>query len=162
MTRRKRFFEIVGALAAFTAAVGGGYLAMDSGVAQPGSFPVFFGLVWLAVVVTLGVRSITAAAIAGLSFSLMPGLFQTYVPARWSEVPTILFGLGAISVARHPEGVVAQNAQKLRALLTRVAPRLRTHHVPTDPGAAGDAGGSDTEAQPAVAAPRDVEGKVAP
>src|SRR4051794_38969954 len=62
---------IVGAVAAFTAAVGGGYLAMDAGVAQPQSYPVFLGLVWLAVVVTLGVRSITAAAIAGLSFTLL-------------------------------------------------------------------------------------------
>jgi branched-chain amino acid transport system permease protein len=112
----------VGALAAFTAAVGGGFLAMDAGVAQPQSFPVFLGLVWLAVVVTLGVRSITAAAIAGLSFALMPAIFDTYVPARWGAVPTILFGLGAISVVRHPEGVVAQNAKKLRNLLARLAP----------------------------------------
>ena len=49
--------------------------------------------------------------------TLFPGLFQSYVPARWGEVPTILFGLGAIGVARNPDGVVAQNARQLRQLL---------------------------------------------
>src|SRR5207248_798753 len=64
---------IVGAVAAFVAAVGGGFLALDARVAQPQSFATFAGLVWLAVVVTLGVRSITAAALSGLAFALLPG-----------------------------------------------------------------------------------------
>ncbi|HVU62129.1 MAG TPA: ABC transporter permease [Mycobacteriales bacterium] len=113
---------ITGAVAAFVAAVGGGFLAMNSYVAQPLSYPPFLGLVWLAVVVTLGVRSLTAAALAGLTFTLLPGVFSTYVPLRWADVPTILFGLGAISVARHPEGVVAQQARQLRLLVAKVLP----------------------------------------
>jgi branched-chain amino acid transport system permease protein len=112
---------IVGALAAFVAAVGGGFLALDARVAQPQSFATFAGLVWLAVVVTMGVRSITAAALAGLAFALLPGVFQTYVPARWGEVPALLFGLGAVMVARHPEGVVLYNGRQLRLALSRIA-----------------------------------------
>ncbi|HEX4865681.1 MAG TPA: branched-chain amino acid ABC transporter permease, partial [Acidimicrobiales bacterium] len=108
---------IVGALAAFVAAVGGAFIAMDQQIAQPQYFATFAGLVWLAVVVTMGVRSINAAAIAGMSFALAPGVFQSYVPARWGEVPTMLFGLGAIGVARHPEGVVLQTARQIRSLL---------------------------------------------
>jgi len=107
---------IVGSLAAFVAAVGGGFLAMYAGVAQPQSYETFAGLVWLAVVVTMGVRSITGAVLGGLSFALLPGVFQIYVPTRWGEIPAVLFGLGAIGVARHPEGVVAQNARQLRHL----------------------------------------------
>jgi len=113
---------IVGALAAFVAAVGGGFLAMNFNVAQPQSYETFLGLAWLAVVVTLGVRSITGAALAGLSFSLLPGVFSTYVPVRWGEVPTVLFGLGALGVARNPEGVVAQNARQLRRVLAALIP----------------------------------------
>jgi branched-chain amino acid transport system permease protein len=113
---------IIGAIGAFTAAVGGGFLAMDAGVAQPQSFPTQLGLVWLAVVVTLGVRSITGAALAGLSFALLPGVFTTYLPVRLGELPAVLFGLGAISVARNPEGVVAQNARQLRLLLAKFVP----------------------------------------
>ena len=113
---------IVGSLAAFVAAVGGGFLAMDAKVAQPQSYETFLGLAWLAVVVTLGVRSITGAALAGMAFTLMPGVFSNYVPTRWAEVPNLLFGLGALGVARNPEGVVAQNARQLRRLLATLAP----------------------------------------
>jgi branched-chain amino acid transport system permease protein len=120
---------IAGAVAAFVAAVGGGFLALDARVAQPQSFSTFAGLVWLAVVVTLGVRSITAAALGGLAFALLPGVFQTYIPARWGEVPAILFGLGAVMVARHPEGVVLHNGRQLRLLLLRVASRTNRGEV---------------------------------
>ncbi len=113
---------IVGALGAFVAAVGGGFLALDARVAQPQSFETFAGLVWLAVVVTMGIRSIAGAAIAGLTFALLPGVFQTYVPVRWGEVPAILFGLGAISVARDPDGVVVRAGRQLRHLLTALTP----------------------------------------
>lgn len=116
---------IIGSLAAFVAAVGGGLLALDVGQAQPQSFETFGGLVWLAVVVTLGVRSIIAAALSGMALALIPGIFQTYVPVRWGEVPTLLFGLGAVMVARNPEGVVAQNAKQLRALLSKLLSRPR-------------------------------------
>jgi branched-chain amino acid transport system permease protein len=112
---------IVGAIAAFVAAVGGGFLAMDVNSAQPQSYETFVGLVWLAVVVTLGVRSIIAAALAGVSFQLIGGLFTSYVPTRWGEVPAILFGLGAIGVARNPDGVVTQIGRQVRQLLAGVS-----------------------------------------
>ncbi len=87
---------LVGAVGAFIAAVGGGFLALDASVAQPQSYVTFLGLVWLAVVVTLGVRSITAAALSGLAFAVLPGIVQTYLPTRWGELPAVLFGLGAV------------------------------------------------------------------
>jgi branched-chain amino acid transport system permease protein len=113
---------LVSALGAFVAAVGGGFLAMDTEVAQPASFATFAGLVWLAVVVTMGVRSVTAAALSGVVFALLPGVFQTYVPVRWAEVPASLFGLGAIAIARHPEGVVVDTGRQLRHLLLHFMP----------------------------------------
>jgi len=108
---------IVGAIGAFVAAVGGAFLAIDTGVAQPQSYETFLGLVWLAVVVTLGVRSIVGAALAGMAFALLPGVFQTYVPVRWGEVPAVLFGLGAISVARDPDGAVVHTGRQIRQAL---------------------------------------------
>lgn len=113
---------IVGALAAFVAAVGGAFIALDAGVAQPQQFSTFQGLAWLAVVATLGVRSVSAAAIGGLSYALLPAIFETYVPTRWSEVPAIMFGLGAISVARHPEGIIASNSRRIRLLVAGMVP----------------------------------------
>jgi branched-chain amino acid transport system permease protein len=113
---------IVGALGAFVAAVGGAFLAMDIGVAQPTEFDTFAGLVWLAVVVTMGVRSISAAALSGMAFALIPGVFQTYIPVRWGAVPAVLFGLGALMVARNPEGVVLHTGKQVRAALGRLLP----------------------------------------
>ncbi len=109
---------IVGALAAFVAAVGGGFLALYANEAQPQSYSTYGGLVWLAVVVTMGVRTITGAALAGMAFTIFNGVFTTYVPARWGEVPQIMFGLGAIGVARNPEGVVVQTGRQIRGLLS--------------------------------------------
>ncbi len=108
---------IVGGLAAFVAAIGGGFLALYANVAQPQSYSTYEGLVWLAIVVTMGVRTITGAAVAGIMFTVMNAVFSTYVPTRWGQVPTILFGLGAIGVARNPEGVVVQVGRQLRGLI---------------------------------------------
>jgi len=129
---------IVGALGAFVAAVGGAFLAIDVDIAQPQSFETFLGLVWLAVVVTMGVRSIAGAAIAGMAFALLPGVFQTWVPARWGEIPAILFGLGAISVARDPDGVVVHMGRQFRQALGALGPSLHgtrtaTAGAPTAP-----------------------------
>jgi len=98
----------------------------------------------------MGVRSISAAALSGVAFALLPGVFQTYAPTRWLEVPTVLFGLGAVMVARNPEGAVLQNSRQLRLLLRR----LSAHSRPSDPG--GDTPGATATARlpPAASSPR--------
>jgi branched-chain amino acid transport system permease protein len=157
---------IVGALAAFVAAVGGAFIALDAGVAQPQQFSTFIGLAWLAVVATLGVRSVSAAAIGGMSYALLPAIFETYVPSRWSEVPAILFGLGAISIARHPEGIIANNSRQVRWM---IAGLLSSGRKPAAPVAAAsahravDVTGRDAPvAAASKAAPPAVPGPIAP
>jgi branched-chain amino acid transport system permease protein len=120
---------IIGAIGAFIAAIGGGFLAMYAENAQPTSFDIFLGMIWLAVAVTWGVRSITGAALAGITLSIMPGVFATYVPVKWAVVPSVLFGLGAVSVARNPEGVIAQYARQLSDLI----PGVRKRDAPPPP-----------------------------
>jgi branched-chain amino acid transport system permease protein len=112
---------LVAGIAAFIAGLGGGLLALNTGLALPSSFSTFTGLIWMAVLVTFGVRSIAAAALAGVAFTLLPGVFQTYLPAAWGNVPTLLFGLGAVMVAANPDGAVAMHARQLRALMLRLA-----------------------------------------
>ena len=60
-------------------------------------FVVFFAADLAAVglvLVTIGIRSTSAALIAGLSFAFIPEVFATYLPTSWGEVPPALFGLG--------------------------------------------------------------------
>jgi branched-chain amino acid transport system permease protein len=130
---------LVAAIATFIAGLGGGLLALNLQSAVPTSYSTFTGLIWLAVLVTVGVRSITAAVLAGIGFTLLPGVFQTYLPAAWGNVPTLLFGLGAVLVAVNPDGQVAVNARQFQALIVRLAERRnrRSGTGPPDPATAG-------------------------
>ena len=116
---------LVAGIAAFIAAIGGGLLALNLDSAVPTAYTTFTGLIWMAVLVTVGLRSIAAAVLAGIAFTLLPGVFQTYLPAAWGNVPTLLFGLGAVLVAMNPDGQVAVTARQLQALVARVAERRR-------------------------------------
>jgi branched-chain amino acid transport system permease protein len=116
---------LVSAVAAFVAAIGGAFLAIDNNGAIPTSFATFGGIVWLAVLVTVGVRSILGAGIAGLLFTMVPGLVSVHVSSptsRWLDLPPILFGLGAVGLAKDPDGFVITNTRRARLLLVRVLP----------------------------------------
>jgi branched-chain amino acid transport system permease protein len=116
---------LIASLATFVAALGGGMLAMYSLLAVPTSYTVYTGLAWLAVLVTIGARSIVAAILAGLTFTLLPGIFQTYLSGDWGNVPTLLFGIGAIGLIMDPDGTVTMQARSLEQMVYRLRARLR-------------------------------------
>ncbi len=132
---------IAGSLAAFIAGIGGALLVMAQSPFVPNAaFVTFLGMTWLAVFVTIGVRSNAAALIAGIMFVFPSALFQNFLPSwTWTtEALPVLFGLGAISAAKYPDGALAENSRHLRHLFLRLRP------VPTDmdappagPGMAG-------------------------
>lgn len=132
---------MVSTLAAGIAALGGGFLAVYSSAALPDSFDALVGLVWFAVLVTNGVRTNNAALAAGLMFVFLPNILQNYLSLDWSPLPTALFGLGAVLLARNPEGVISLNGQQLRALGQRIV-RLLTR--------GGALRADDVSAQPSV------------
>jgi branched-chain amino acid transport system permease protein len=113
----------VSTLAAFVAGVGGGLLATFAGAALGGSYDVFTGLVYFAVLVTVGIRTNTAAVVAAASVVYLPAIFLTYAPTSIAQLPTALFGLGAVMVARNPEGVLAMHRRQLTHLLNRTRKR---------------------------------------
>jgi branched-subunit amino acid ABC-type transport system permease component len=109
------------ALSAGVAGLGGVLLATNDVAITSNSVPPITGLLWLAGVVLLGIRRPAGAIVAGLSITLLPALLSGFtLPfglAQWSgtraaEVPTILFGLGAIALARQPDGVFQNIAQQ--------------------------------------------------
>ena len=126
---------LVSALATFVAALGGGFLAMYSLLALPTSYTVYTGLAWLAVLVTIGYRSIVAAIVAGLAFTLMPGIFETYLSGSWGNVPTLLFGIGAIGLIIDPDGSVTMQARNLEHLMYRLRKRRQSGVAPADESA---------------------------
>jgi branched-chain amino acid transport system permease protein len=90
------------------AGLGGVLVGIEQGAVGTADFPLLVGLVWLAVVVTVGVRATSGALVAGLAFAIVPAAFA-YVHVNWvGYLPTALFGLGAIGLAREPRGFIYQ------------------------------------------------------
>jgi branched-subunit amino acid ABC-type transport system permease component len=116
-------FSVSAGIAGF----GGALLASFEGrVNYEASMTYFMGLVWVVLVVTLGARSIQAAITAGLSFALFAPLLDLVTPLDQSTtqaVAFILFGLGALTYAKHPEGVVEANTRSSLARVTRLLER---------------------------------------
>lgn len=96
-------------VAVFIAGVAGGLLAMSSGYANPAGFVTLIGLVWLCVTATFGIRSIYSALLGGLALAVIPAVFVNYLPVSVAQIPTGLFGIGAMILVRNPEGVLSMN-----------------------------------------------------
>jgi branched-chain amino acid transport system permease protein len=128
---------IVAGLGALVAGVGGGFLVAAQTTALPGNFETFLGVVWLAALVTVGVRSNVAALLAGVSLALLPALALAYLPAWTGQIPALLFGLGAIGVAKFPDGSLEQAGEMFRRRLLGLA----THRSPPPGGEFVMAGG---------------------
>ena len=145
---------IAGSLAAFIAGVGGALLVMAQSPFVPNTtFVTFEGLVWLAVLVTIGVRSNAAALIAGIVFVFPAALFQNYLPSwTWTtEALSVLFGLGAISAAKFPDGSLAENSRQLRRLVLRLRPPAGVSESELDATTALAADASSGNGAPRVA-----------
>jgi branched-subunit amino acid ABC-type transport system permease component len=155
-SRRMRFIAF--AISGFIAGLGGALLAMQQeNVNYATNFVPFVALFWLVILVTLGMRTVEGAVVSAATYSLfgplvlsgvifgwllrspsrIPGIFP--IPGKWQFV---LFGLGTIQFARHPEGLLEYAKRRRWA---RAARRVET---PGDGGAApSDAG----EPEPAEA-----------
>jgi branched-chain amino acid transport system permease protein len=114
---------LVAGLAAFVAGLGGAFMAMQTKVALGDNFSVYFGFVLLTVLVTIGVRSCFAAVVAGLSFVMLPQLLEEWLSPKFIQFAPILFGIGAIQLAKHPNGVMVEQMHENGRKLTRLVRR---------------------------------------
>ena len=109
---------VVFALSAALAGVGGGLYGSLQQSVSPNDFNSFLSLVFMVVVVTTGVYTVEGAIQAGMAFVVIYQLLD-YLPPKWVNLFQIIFGLGAITYALHPEGIVEY--QKRRAIERIVA-----------------------------------------
>jgi branched-chain amino acid transport system permease protein len=148
------------ALSAAIAGIGGTMLASLQGSASIDEFSSFVGLFWIVLVVTLGTRTVDGAVNAGMAFILMPELLDVLGVSSSLQVPVqfALFGFGAVTFAKNPEGVVEANKRKSIQAVSRwvvrhfgeppsATPELATSPEPvTVLDALESAGAPDTEA----------------
>jgi ABC-type branched-subunit amino acid transport system ATPase component/branched-subunit amino acid ABC-type transport system permease component len=150
------------ALSAAIAGLGG---AFDLVIASPfnnTTNPALLGLLWLAGVVTWGVRRPGGALAAGLAFAMGQEIFGRIT--SWSDgvhdvvyhgrfLP-ILFGLAAINLAKNPDGILALSAAQ-RADKKRAKLQAREVRGAADPGvsAATDGAAVPSRGGPTTDAP---------
>ena len=110
------------AVCAGIAATGGALLSMREGAANyQADFTVQFALFWLVLVVTLGSRTVEGALIAAFALKFFPELLNGLgLSQSWQY---ILFGLGAIAFARHPEGTYEHFKRTSQNLIQRLLDR---------------------------------------
>ncbi|HXA34149.1 MAG TPA: ATP-binding cassette domain-containing protein, partial [Acidimicrobiales bacterium] len=138
-------------VSASLAGLGGVLYASFDGSIQPTNFPAQTSLLWLAIIVTLGIRRPGYAVIAGLVSTVFP-----YVLTFWTTstaIPQILFGLGGVALAKSPDGSIAhmkralfafrRKRQQVRAAQMEptadavpIVEPVRVSAVGSDPGAA--------------------------
>jgi branched-chain amino acid transport system permease protein len=104
------------AMASVLSGIGGGLIGIFQQHLEPADITTSTGLVWLAVVVFMGIRSPAAAVIAGVVYAVFPALIQQWLPIRWGPLTTVAFGLGALALAQDPRGVVSLYGKQGKAL----------------------------------------------
>lgn len=116
------------AISAVIAGLGGIFYASYQTNVSSGTTPAIVGMLWLATVVLFGIRRPAAAVMAGVlsvttSVILQSGFhWWSWVPSwlSWngttsSEIPLILFGLGAVGLSRDPDGFISHTAAQNHA-----------------------------------------------
>ncbi|MGZ4690439.1 MAG: ABC transporter permease [Acidimicrobiia bacterium] len=121
------------ALSAGIAGLGGGLLAMKTGIAQPSDYDYFLGFVFVVVVVSTAARTVEGAVNAGLAFVLLPYILSEWfgLSASWAF---ILFGFGAIQYARHPEGTLENGKRTSMAFFQRQIDRVSARRARSSSG----------------------------
>ncbi|MGA2528576.1 MAG: ABC transporter permease [Acidimicrobiales bacterium] len=121
-TNLARLKIVVFALAAGLAGVGGALYGSLQGTVSPNDFNSILSLVFMVVVVTTGVYTVEGAIQAGMAYVILYQLLD-YLPSQWRNLFPILFGLGAVTYALHPEGVVEWQKRRAVELVVAVANR---------------------------------------
>ena len=126
-------------LSALIAGIGGALFSAADGLATPFSYFKFQSLLFLALAVIGGVGSWLGAFAGAVIFQLIPafvhepfvrdnGLVQAVFRDSLEPLLPVLFGLGAIGLARNPHGMVEQ----IRVLFTP-RPRIERKTAPVEP-----------------------------
>lgn len=119
-------------MAAFVAGIGGSaYVAAFQRV-DAGQFIVFYSIVWLAVAVIGGISTWAGALAGGLVYSMVPFLFDRIGHPAAGDLVPVLFGAGAILLARNPRGIVTVPRRVRQGVADWMARALRPFEEPAE------------------------------
>ncbi len=137
---RNRARIVAFALSAAIAGLGGGLFASYEGAVNSDAHYVpELGLAWIVLVVTLGSRTVEGAINAAVGFIFFQAVvLPTWIPwavnhvqpvYHMSSLPAglqpILFGLGALTYAKHPEGILEFQKRRSLARVQRMIDKFK-------------------------------------
>lgn len=96
---------VVFALSGVVAGIGGALLSIQQTDVNPNQFNYELGLAFVVIVVTTGVTTVEGAIQGGIGFVVIQQLL-TYAPERFQGLTFVLFAFGALTYAKHPEGIL--------------------------------------------------------
>ncbi|HLX87946.1 MAG TPA: ABC transporter permease [Acidimicrobiales bacterium] len=105
-------------LSAGVAGLGGAFYGSLYQGASASNFNYAYSLAFVVVVITTGSTRIEGAIQAGMSFAIVQ-LILTYVPVRFGGLLPVLFAVGAMTYAQHPEGIVEYQKSKWMGRVSR-------------------------------------------
>jgi branched-subunit amino acid ABC-type transport system permease component len=114
-TARLTVFAMSAGLAGFGGALYGSVLQHVSA----DLFGYAYSLVFVVAVITTGSRTIEGAVQAGMGYAVIQLLLTLYVPARFAGILPILFAVGAVTYAAHPEGIVEYQKSRWMARVSK-------------------------------------------
>ncbi len=124
---------LIFALSGGVAGLGGSLLVINTQNANPNLFNYQFSLVFVVIVITTGVTTVEGAIEGGIGFVVVEQLL-TYVPLRFQGLTVVLFAAGALTYARHPEGIVEFVKRKQTMQIQRHFFRGERGDDPSDQG----------------------------
>jgi branched-chain amino acid transport system permease protein len=113
---------VVFALSGAIAGIGGLLHSMEQQVVNPTDWNTEFSLVLVVLVVTTSVTTVEGAVQAGIGFFVTEQILTTVLPARIgaSSLTVVLFAFGALTYAKHPEGVLEYQKRRSTARFERL------------------------------------------
>ncbi len=138
---------LIFALSGAVAGIGGTLLVVQQGVANPQQFNYVFSLAFVVIVVTTGVTTVEGAIQGAFGYVIIQKLLG-YAPSQFANLTFVLFAFGALTYAKHPEGILEfqkrRSMQRFEPFFERWFPRPATDPAPAD--SAMMAGGLGEEA----------------
>jgi len=141
------------ALSAGIAGLGGALYGSLQTVAGADDFGYGISLIWVVAVITTGAMTIEGAIQAGMGFALFQQVLNLYVPSRFNGVEAILFAVGTLTYARHPEGIVEFQKTRWMNRIARLFQRYDERHGRATPLPVGTAPGTPATPLAAPGAP---------
>jgi branched-subunit amino acid ABC-type transport system permease component len=130
------------ALSAGIAGLGGALYATTQTTVSSSDFGYEYSLVFVVAVITTGAMTVEGAIQAGMGLAIFQQVLNLWVPARFNGIEFILFAVGTLTYAQHPEGIVEYQKTRWMNRMAKLFQRWDERHGRATPGTAGATPGS--------------------